>query len=211
MLAATPFIQLSAQWRAQQLKMLSPVITQQAELSRLLIKASDTKFGRDHDFKSIDSVEDYQARVPLRRYHDFWDEYWKDTFPVLKGATWPYEVPYFALTSGTTTGVTKHVPVSRDMVRSNSSRTAASIASIIGVEAGAAGSGASSGAGWSTGTDALASVDEATVGSGSAADTCGADEAADSSRPAGSAASTDPSSMSGPSARPTSPDSSDSS
>jgi len=119
MLAATPFIQLSAQWRAQQLKMLSPVITQQAELSRLLIKASDTRFGRDHDFRSIDSVADFQARVPLRRYQDFWQDYWKDDFPALKGVSWPYEVPYFALTSGTTTGVTKHIPVSRDMVRSN--------------------------------------------------------------------------------------------
>ncbi len=119
MLAATPFLQLSAQWRVQQLKMLSPAMTQHAELSRLLVKAADTKFGRDHDFKSIESVADFQARVPLRKYADFWDEYWKDDFPVLKGITWPSEIPYFALTSGTTTGVTKHIPVSRDMVRSN--------------------------------------------------------------------------------------------
>jgi len=119
MLAATPFLQVSAQWRVQQLKMLSPAIAQQAELARLLVKAADTKFGRDHDFRSIESVADFQKRIPLRRYQDFWNEYWKDSFPVLRDITWPGDIPYFALTSGTTTGVTKHIPVSRDMVRSN--------------------------------------------------------------------------------------------
>ena len=119
MLAAAPFLSLSAQWRSQQLQILRPSIAQQAELTRLVFTAAGTKFGRDHDFFSIASVSDFQARVPLRRYSDFWDEYWKDAFPVFRNLTWPGEIPYFALTSGTTTGVTKYVPVSRDMVRSN--------------------------------------------------------------------------------------------
>src|SRR5206468_7995584 len=33
--------------------------------------------------------------------------------------TWPGRIPYLALTSGTTTGATKYIPVSRAMVASN--------------------------------------------------------------------------------------------
>lgn len=119
MLAAAPFLSLSAQWRSQQLQILSPAIAQQAELTRLVITAAGTRFGRDHGFASIASVKDFQSRVPLRRYSDFWDDYWKGAYPLFRNLTWPGEVPYFALTSGTTTGATKYIPVSRDMVRSN--------------------------------------------------------------------------------------------
>ncbi len=119
MLGASPFLKLSAQWRVQQLQMLRPATSQHAELLRLVQRAALTKFGRDHDFRSILDVADFQARVPLRRYADMWDEYWKDDFPVLKNCTWPGQIPYFALTSGTTTGTTKYIPCSRDMVQSN--------------------------------------------------------------------------------------------
>ena len=61
----------------------------------------------------------YQARVPLRRYEQFWDEWWRDTAPVLVDATWPGRVPYLALSSGTTSGTTKYIPVTRAMVRAN--------------------------------------------------------------------------------------------
>ena len=119
MLGASPFLKLSAQWRVQQLQMLRPATSQHAELLRLVQRAALTKFGRDHDFRRILDVADFQARVPLRRYADMWDEYWKDDFPVLKNCTWPGQIPYFALTSGTTTGTTKYIPCSRDMVQSN--------------------------------------------------------------------------------------------
>jgi hypothetical protein len=57
--------------------------------------------------------------VPLRRYEAFWDEYWRDGYPVLTDVTWPGTLPYFALSSGTTSGRTKYIPVSRAMVEAN--------------------------------------------------------------------------------------------
>jgi hypothetical protein len=92
---------------------------QQATLRSLVRKARDTRFGREHDFDGVRTVADYQARVPLRDYEAFWRDYWQPAFPSLQGVTWPGKVPYFALSSGTTSGVTKYIPVSRAMLASN--------------------------------------------------------------------------------------------
>lgn len=88
-------------------------------LRNLLRKARHTRFGRDHGFDDIRSVAEYQQAVPVRTYEDFWRDYWQAAFPRLEGATWPEHVPYFALSSGTTSGTTKYLPISRDMLASN--------------------------------------------------------------------------------------------
>jgi hypothetical protein len=88
-------------------------------LMRLVRTARNTRFGRDHDFARISSVADFQARVPVREYEYFWDTYWKDAYPRLDDVTWPGKIPYYALSSGTTSGATKYIPVSREMVASN--------------------------------------------------------------------------------------------
>ncbi len=92
---------------------------QRRTLLRLVRAAGDTRFGRDHDFRRIRTVADYQARVPLRGYEAFWADYWQPTFPNLEGVTWPGSAPYFATSSGTTSGTTKHIPVTRPMLASN--------------------------------------------------------------------------------------------
>ncbi len=92
---------------------MAAVETQQRLLRRLCQRATDTIFGRDHQFFDVRSVEDYQRRVPIRDYADFWSGYWEKHFPVLKDCTWPGTIPSFALTSGTTTGVTKYIPYNR--------------------------------------------------------------------------------------------------
>jgi hypothetical protein len=88
-------------------------------LLSLVRRARNTKFGRDHDFARIYSVADYQARVPVREYEFFWNTYWKDAYPRLDDVTWPGKIPYYALSSGTTSGTTKYIPVSWEMVKSN--------------------------------------------------------------------------------------------
>jgi hypothetical protein len=92
---------------------------QERTLLRLVRRGRHTRFGREHDFGRIRSLADYQARVPLRDYENFWSEYWRPTFPILDNVSWPGLIPYFALSSGTTSGATKYVPVSRAMLRSN--------------------------------------------------------------------------------------------
>jgi hypothetical protein len=116
---ADAYLTRYAFYRIGQIDQLSPVESQARTLRDLVRLAQFTKFGRDHDFSSIRTVADYQRRVPLRSYEQMWSEYWQAVFPRLQGITWPEFIPYYALSSGTTSGATKYLPVSRQMVKSN--------------------------------------------------------------------------------------------
>jgi hypothetical protein len=105
--------------RTAQLEHCLPLPIQQRTLLRLVRRARRTRFGVDHDFAGIRSIADYQRRVPLRTYESFWTDYWRGPFPNLAGVTWPGAVPYFALSSGTTSGATKYIPLTREMLASN--------------------------------------------------------------------------------------------
>lgn len=94
-----------------------PVPVQQRQLQGLLASAESTAFGQEHGFYAIDSVADYQARVPLRQYLDF-KPYWDRLFQGESDVTWRGRIRYFAVTSGTTAG-NKYIPVSHEGVHSH--------------------------------------------------------------------------------------------
>jgi hypothetical protein len=94
MINLTPLLRLYARFRLQQLARQDPVAAQQGELLKLICSAYATKFGREHAFGELRSVEDYQKRVPIRSYEDFWENYWKPAFPRLKNCTWPGLIPF---------------------------------------------------------------------------------------------------------------------
>jgi GH3 auxin-responsive promoter len=114
--------------RTAQLDDRSAVQAQQRTLLRLVRYAQHTRFGREHGFERIRNVADYQRRVPLRDYEAFWLNYWRDAFPYVQGVTWPDAIPYFALSSGTTSGTTKYIPISRQMLASNQRAALTSLA-----------------------------------------------------------------------------------
>ena len=118
-LPGTPFIKAYAWNRWRHLAQEDAVEAQRRELLKLVAMAAKTRFGQDHDFERIHGVADYQARVPLRTYGQLWDQYWKDPFPRLVDCTWPGTMPYYAVSSGTSTGKVKYIPCSREMVASN--------------------------------------------------------------------------------------------
>ena len=126
-LLASPFVRRLAdsafaryaQHRYRRIDHANPARVQEQTLLSLVRRAEHTKFGRDHYFRQIRTVSDYQKRVPLRTYEQFWDEYWKAPFPNLAGVTWPTPIPYYALSSGTTSGATKYIPISPEMSASN--------------------------------------------------------------------------------------------
>ena len=96
-----------------------PTAAQERQLLQLVETAKDTTFGRDHDFAAIETVADYQQRVPIRTFDDFWIDYWSQPFPMLDNVTWPGTIRYFARSSGTTTGESKHIPCSDEMIKAN--------------------------------------------------------------------------------------------
>src|SRR4051812_47060924 len=93
-----------AHLRVAELDRLDTARAQRNQLLKLVRTARHTRFGRDHDFGRIETVADYQERVPVRDYEYFWTRYWKDSYPRLDDLTWPGFTPYYALSSGTTSG-----------------------------------------------------------------------------------------------------------
>ena len=108
-----------ARRRTRALDRMDVPAVQTRTLIDLVTAARATTFGQAHGFDRITSVEQYQSAVPVRDYEDFWRDYWQPVFPRLQGATWAGPIPYYALSSGTTSGTTKYIPLSREMLASN--------------------------------------------------------------------------------------------
>ncbi|GGK30575.1 hypothetical protein GCM10007962_26160 [Yeosuana aromativorans] len=89
-----------------------PIETQQKVFEELISKAAETKFGKDHDFISINSYEDFVKRVPIRDYEEL-KPYVEKAVIGEQDVLWPGKPIYFAKTSGTTSG-SKYIPITKD-------------------------------------------------------------------------------------------------
>ncbi|WP_430972455.1 GH3 auxin-responsive promoter family protein [Sunxiuqinia rutila] len=78
----------------------------------LLEEARDTEFGKQYDFKSIRSEQEFKERVPIRYYEDF-APYIERLRQGEKNLLWPGEIKWFAKSSGTTNDKSKFIPVSK--------------------------------------------------------------------------------------------------
>ena len=112
-------------------KKVKPGTFQKRELRKLLNKAEETAFGKKYQFSSIlkkfgilSSRLDkgayyqlYKKNVPTYNYNTIFDEWWHKTLEGQPDITWPGHVKYFALSSGTSEASTKHIPITKDMLR----------------------------------------------------------------------------------------------
>jgi len=98
--------------------MRDPAAEQQIALLSLVRRAASTEWGRRHGYNRIRSVRDFQVQVPMTRYEDM-ASIWHRSFEGTRNLTWPGHIPYFALTSGTTLGASKAMPISREAIRRN--------------------------------------------------------------------------------------------
>jgi hypothetical protein len=119
LLDATSLLKVYAGLRSYLLDTRDPVESQRLILEGLIRRARATRFGREHQFSLIADVADFQKRVRLRQYEEFWRDYWQPDFPHLADCTWPGTIRYFARTSGTTAGVSKYIPCSEEMIAAN--------------------------------------------------------------------------------------------
>ena len=90
-----------------------PIEVQQETRDRLIEKARDTVFGREHGFRDISSFRQFQQHIPIREY----DGLKPYLTRVLKGEPdilHPGVVKWFAKSSGTTSDKSKFIPVTRE-------------------------------------------------------------------------------------------------
>ena len=90
----------------------NPIETQQKVFLDLIQQASETHFGKDHNFSQIKSHQDFVKNVPVRDYEDlktYVDKVVKGEPDIL----WKGKPLYFAKTSGTTSGA-KYIPLTKE-------------------------------------------------------------------------------------------------
>ncbi len=111
-LLAKPF----AKFVHKQIKkgMLTAVEDQHMIFQQLIKYASNTDFGKDHNFEKIKSHADFVAQVPIRDYEQF-KPYIEKIKSGKHNVLWKGLPIYFAKTSGTTSGV-KYIPITKDSI-----------------------------------------------------------------------------------------------
>ena len=93
----------------------NPIQTQQKVFDHLIAKASNTKFGKDHNFNAILSFEDFVKQVPIRDYEEL-KSYVDRVVLGERDILWPGQPVYFAKTSGTTSGA-KYIPITKESIK----------------------------------------------------------------------------------------------
>ncbi|MBB6371620.1 GH3 auxin-responsive promoter family protein [Chryseobacterium shigense] len=88
------------------------VRNQEALLLSLVKTAQKTLFGREHDFENIQSVKEFQDKVPVADYEDL-KPYIERVKKGQANILWTETPEYFAKTSGTTSG-SKYIPISKE-------------------------------------------------------------------------------------------------
>ncbi len=87
-----------------------PFETQETVLKELLKTASFTEWGEKYDYSSIETIEEFQERVPISTYEALFPYVEK----MLNGEPdilWPGHILWFAKSSGTTNDRSKFIPV----------------------------------------------------------------------------------------------------
>ncbi|MEO6489936.1 MAG: GH3 auxin-responsive promoter family protein [Ferruginibacter sp.] len=99
--------------RSQQLKVLK----------KLLRRARFTQFGQLYKFDEIllsrHPGKRFQELVPTYNYSKIYHDWWYKALEGIPDVCWPGVIKYFALSSGTSDASSKYIPVTKDLIRSN--------------------------------------------------------------------------------------------
>ncbi|MFT7381306.1 MAG: hypothetical protein ACI9Z3_001190, partial [Roseivirga sp.] len=105
----------------------SPHELQKKELSKLLIAARNTQFGREYDFVDVlesfrsygahDFFDKFKSNVPVSDYEKINERWWHKIREGEDDVCWPGKTKFFALSSGTSGAASKYIPVTKDMIR----------------------------------------------------------------------------------------------
>ncbi len=98
-----------------------PLEEQLSVFKKLLKKATNTEFGEYYGFRdlrySLNPITIFQEGVPIHDYYQIFDQWWHKSLEGKPDVTWPGQIKYFALSSGTTNDTSKYIPVSEEMRR----------------------------------------------------------------------------------------------
>lgn len=90
-----------------------PIEVQTDTLQDLVDAGSNTLYGNQHGLHKVKSYQDFQNSLPLVTYESL-EPYISKTIQGDQRVLWPTEVKWFAKSSGTTSGKSKLIPVSKE-------------------------------------------------------------------------------------------------
>ena len=116
----------------------SPRRQQIKVLKKLLRKARFTSFGQEYRFDDIllskHPGKKFQELVPVHDYNKIYNEWWQQTLEGVPDVTWPGKIKYYALSSGTSEAASKYIPITKDLLRSNTINYLRQLLSLIRYE-----------------------------------------------------------------------------
>jgi hypothetical protein len=99
-----------------ELFMKYPLEVQEEWFHTLISSAAHTEWGKEYDYKSIETVKQFKERVPLQNY-DTLKPYIERMLKGEQNILWPSEIKWFAKSSGTTSDRSKFIPVSEESLQ----------------------------------------------------------------------------------------------
>ncbi len=107
-------------------------------LKKLLKKARFTELGQQYRFDEIllsaNPARKFQELVPVHDYNKIYHNWWKKTLEGIPDVAWPGKIKYYALSSGTSEAASKYIPVTKEMLRSNTINYVRQLLSLAGYE-----------------------------------------------------------------------------
>jgi hypothetical protein len=109
--------------RALNLPVSDPRRQQMKVLKKLLRKARFTEFGQRYRFDEIllsrHPGKKFQQLVPTYNYSKIFTDWWYRAKEGIPDVCWPGKIKYFALSSGTSDATSKYIPITKELIRSN--------------------------------------------------------------------------------------------
>jgi hypothetical protein len=91
------------------------------QLQKLLTKAQNTQIGRKFGFENLALLDDpismFQKQVPIYDYPSIFENWWYKALRGERDVCWPGKINYFALSSGTSESSSKHIPITKEMIK----------------------------------------------------------------------------------------------
>lgn len=104
-------------------------------LKRLLTKARFTDFGQKFLFDQIllsrHPAKTFQQLVPTFSYEKIYNDWWKKAQEGHSDVCWPGVIKFFALSSGTSEASSKFIPITKDLIRSNTLTSVRQLISLV--------------------------------------------------------------------------------
>ena len=100
----------------------NPIDTQQKVFNELVGSAQFTEYGKKYRFEDINSISDFQSKVPINDYETL-KPYIQRILEGTQNVLWPSPITWLAKSSGTTSDKSKFIPVSKESLDDNHFRS----------------------------------------------------------------------------------------